>query len=426
MSNKIYSLYAHEILDSSGNPTVEAEIQLADGSKGIGSVPSGSSTGAEEAFELRDQDPNRYHKKGVLAATRHINQNMAGVIVGQEFENQNELDQLLIKLDGTPEKSKLGANAILAASIAFARAVANAKNLELFECFGSGTDAPRRVSTSGKFKLPVPMMVLIEGGKHADNSTDFQEFLIKPDGINTTQEQIRACQEVRAELADVLKSNNLSTNVGLEGAFAPAGISSNEKPLEYISQAITNAGYRPKDDISIGIDVAASELFRDSVYKLQTTNYKLSSMEMIEYLTELTTKYPITSIEDGLSENDPNHWPELNRQLSGNNITLIGDDLTVTNSELINKFAANGSICGVIIKMNQIGTITETIEAIDAAKKYNLQIIVSHRGAETVDTTLVDLAVACGADYIKVGPTRGERVCKYNRLMKIEELLNKQ
>ncbi|EKD22762.1 MAG: hypothetical protein ACD_83C00279G0002, partial [uncultured bacterium] len=415
MSNKIYSLKAHEILDSAGNPTVEAELRLANGSAGVGSVPSGASTGSGEAFELRDADIMRYNGKGVLKAVDNINEQISQIIIGQEFESQADLDQQLIKLDGTPEKSNLGANAILAVSIAFARAVANAKNLELYETFDISRDMPWHVSTSGIPKLPAPMMVLIEGGKHADDSTDFQEFLIKPDGLKTVREQIRACQEVRIKLAEILKAQNFSTNVGLEGAFAPNGISDNAKALEFITEAIKNAGFKLKDEISIGIDVAASELFKNATYSLLTANCSFSSTEFIEYLIDLTKKYPITSIEDGLSENDQNSWPELNRQLSDQKIVSIGDDLTVTNPKLIDQFAKNGSISGVIIKMNQIGTISETIEAIKAAKENNLQIIISHRGSETTDTTLVDLAVACGADYIKVGPTRGERVCKYNR-----------
>lgn len=420
---KIYSLKAREILDSAGNPTVEAELRLANGSVGVGSVPSGASTGSGEAFELRDGDIMRYSGQGVLRAVNNINEQISQVIVGQEFESQNDLDLKLKKLDGTPEKSNLGANAILAVSIAFARAVANAKNLELYESIGR--DAMHCVSTSRTPKLPVPMMVLIEGGKHADNSTDFQEFLIKPDGIKSAKEQIRACQEVRLKLAEILKAQNFSTNVGLEGAFAPNGISDNAKALEFISEAIKNAGFKPGDEISIGIDVAASELFKDAHYSLFTTRSSFSSLEMIEYLTDLVKNYRVSSIEDGLSEDDQNNWPELNRQLSEKNITSIGDDLTVTNPKLINKFATDGSIGGVIIKMNQIGTISETIEAIRIAKDNNLQIIVSHRGSETTDTTLVDLAVAGGADYIKVGPTRGERVCKYNRLMAIEKSLTK-
>lgn len=420
---KIYSLQAREILDSAGNPTVEAKLMLANGSIGTGSVPSGASTGSGEAFELRDGDLERFSGKGVLRACDNILTKITPAIVGKEFSSQADFDHILIEIDGTSEKSNLGANAVLAVSIAFARAVADAKNIQLFESLER--DATVRVSTSETAKLPKPMMVLIEGGKHADNSTDFQEYLIKPDGIKSAKEQIRACQEVRLKLADILKAQRLSTNVGLEGAFAPDGIANNQKPLEFISEAISNAGYKVRDEISIGIDVAASEFWQSSNYQLPTANSQLNSKEMVESILDLVKKYPISSIEDGLSEKDQSNWPELNRQLTENNCLLIGDDLTVTKPQLIEKFAKNGSIGGVVIKINQIGTISETVEAARAAKDNNLQIIVSHRGSETIDTTLVDLAVAIDADYIKVGPTRGERVCKYNRLMEIEEMINK-
>lgn len=421
MTNKIFDLKAREILDSSGNPTIETKLELANGSIGIGAVPSGSSTGSGEAFDLRDGDILRFNGRGVLKAIENINLKIRAVVIGKEFTSQSELDQTLIDFDGTREKSNLGANAILSVSIAFAHAVARSKNLELFESLCR--DAINRVSTS-KIGLPKPMMVLIEGGRHADRSTDFQEYLVMPNGIQSAREQIRACQEVRIKLAEILKGQNFATNVGSEGAFALDGITDNEKALEFITEAIKNAGYQPKGQISIGIDVAASELWSNSHYRLPTADSRLSPGEMIEYLSDLAKKYPISSIEDGLSEDDQKTWPELNRRLSENNITLIGDDLTVTNSTLIEKFAKNGSVGGVIIKMNQIGTISETMEAVSIAKKNNLQIIVSHRGSETIDTTLVDLASACGATYIKVGPTRGERVCKYNRLMEIEEIIN--
>lgn len=424
MTNKIFSLKAREILDSSGNPTIETKLELANGSIGIGAAPSGSSTGSGEAFELRDGDILRFNGRGVLKAIENINSTIKTVVIDKTFTSQQEFDQMLINLDGTAEKSNLGANAILSVSIAFAHAVARSKNLALFESLNR--DAMNRVPIS-KISLPKPMMVLIEGGKHAADSTDFQEFLIKPDGIQSIREQIRACQEVRIKLTEILRFQGFSTNVGLEGAFAPEAITDNEQPLEFITEAIKNAGYQPKDQISIGIDVAASELWQNHHYnvKCHESNVKYYPGEMIEFLADLAKKYPISSIEDGLSEDDQNNWPELNRRLSENNITLIGDDLTVTNSALIEKFAKNGSISGVIIKMNQIGTITETIEAIETAKKNDLQITVSQRGSETIDTTLVDLAVACGASYIKVGPTRGERVSKYNRLMEIEDIINK-
>ncbi len=422
MSNKIKKLNAKEILTSGGTPTVEVSVELEAGIKEKASVPFGVSAGIHEAFTLIDEDPKRYNGQGMLKACKNINDIIADKLLGMDVTKQEKIDNLLIKLDGTPNKKKLGGNSILAVSLACARVGAAAKGKELFQYIRETYKLPYK-----DYKLPKPMMVVIEGGKHADNSTDFQEYLFSVSGAPSIREAVRWGEETYQALKKVLKQNGMNTNVGNEGAFAPPGIESNEKPLEMMVEAIKKAGYRPGQDIMISLDPATSELFNkdQQKYILSQEGTGLSSDQMIGLFNDWMNKYPILSIEDGLAEDDWDGWQEFFKKL-GKKLVIIGDDLTVTNKERVAKAIKLKAINGVLIKLNQIGSLTETIETIKLGQSNNFWNVVSHRGGgETNDSFMIDLAVAVNAEYVKVGPSRGERTSKYNRLMEIEEILKK-
>ncbi len=433
--SKIKKIYAREILASGGLPSVETTVELEDGSLGEASVSYGASAGTKEAFVLLDNDTKRYQGKGMLKAVENVNSVFGPILQGQDALQQREIDQLLISTDGTQNKSKLGANAILSVSMAVARAAAASSNLELYEYLSScyklqattpnarvGAPIVKNISSEHRgYKLPKPLAVLIEGGVHADNSTDLQEYALAVLKDQPAREDIRLMEEIYLELKKLLKNKKYSTNVGNEGAFAPEGIKNNELPLELITQSIVEAGYTTKD-AGIYIDAAASEFYKGSSYHLKSENQNLSSEEIIQKYLSWFKKYPIVALEDGLSEFDWEHWPKLLAE-SGK-IKIVADDLTVTNTHLWQKAIDQKAANSILIKLNQAGTVTETMDCCLLAKHYSLSTIPSHRGGgETNDTFLVDLAVAVGSDFIKVGPTRGERVCKYNRLMRIEERL---
>lgn len=409
---RIVDVKAREVLDSRGNPTVEAEVYLASGIVGSAMVPSGASTGEREAIELRDGDKARYLGKGVLKAVNYVNTELREAVVGQDASNQAALDEKMIALDGTASKSRLGANAILGVSLAAARAAAEEEGLPVY----------RFLNTSGEFILPVPMMNIINGGSHADNSVDLQEFMILPVGAPTFREAIRYGAEVFHNLAKVLKSKGLATTVGDEGGFAP-NLRSNEEAIEVILEAIEKAGYKAGQDIYLGMDAAASEYFDDGKYVLSAENRSFNSVEMVDFLADWVDKYPIISIEDGLDENDWDGWKYQTEKL-GNRIQLVGDDLFVTNPAILKEGIEKGIANSILIKVNQIGTLTETLEAISMAKAAGYSAVVSHRSGETEDTTIADLVVATGTGQIKTGSlSRSDRVAKYNRLMKIEDEL---
>ena len=421
--SKIKSVKAREILASGGAPTLEVEVVTENGFKGEASVSYGASAGSLEATVLLDGDKNRFNGKGMLIARENVNNALAKLVTGMEVAEQRMIDEKMIDLDGTENKSKLGGNAILGVSMAVARAAAAEKNVELYEYLGMTYGLEKAV------KLPKPMIVMIEGGKHADETTDLQEFCVSAMGNKTARENVRMEMEVYEELKKILKREGLSINVGNEGAFAPNGIVSNEKPMEYLVEAIKNAGYRPGIDAGISIDAAASEFAKTSSgvtsYELTVENKKLRSEELIEYYGQWIGKYPFVSWEDMLSEFDWESWPKLLEKIGGK-FPLIADDLTVTNTKLWQKAIDQKAADAILIKLNQAGSVTETIDCCLLAKKNGLWTVPSHRGGgETNDTFMVDLAVAVGSEYIKAGPTRGERVCKYNRLMKIEELLTR-
>ena len=412
---KISTVHAREILDSRGNPTVEVDLTLSDGAFGRAAVPSGASTGSHEAVELRDGDKKRYGGKGVLQACENVNPTIAKEITSKDFD-QRSLDSALIKLDGTPNKSKLGANAILGVSMAFAKAVAVSEEQPLYQYF---KDISRSVNP---IRLPVPMMNLMNGGAHADDSSDIQEYMIVPSGFTTFREALRAGAEVFHMLKKVLVENSLSANVGDEGGYAPK-ITSNEKQFQLIIDAIKKAGYEPGKDISIAIDAAATEFYKDGKYELKRDGRSLSSPEMVAYYTELVAKYPIVSIEDGLAEDDWDGYRSLTEKL-GSKIQLVGDDLFVTNIERLAKGIKSDVANSILIKPNQIGTISETIDAVNMANKAGYTAIISHRSGETEDTTIADFAVGTGAGQIKTGSlSRSERTAKYNQLLRIEEAL---
>jgi enolase len=408
----IESIIAREILDSRGNPTVEAEVYLSGGGVGRASVPSGASTGEHEAWELRDGDKKRFGGKGVLKAIKHINTEMAAALEGWYAGDQTGLDKLLLQLDGTPNKSNLGANATLAVSLACAKAAAISTGQPLYRYLG-GVDAQI---------LPTPMLNILNGGKHADNSTDMQEFMVLPVGADTFGEGLRWGVEVYHSLAKVLKSKGYGTNVGDEGGFAPS-LKSNAEAVEVILKAIEKAGYTPGEDIAIGIDCAASELYSEGVYGLAKEKKKLNSDEMVAYWEDWVNKYPIVSIEDGLDQNDWEGWQKLTAKL-GDKIRLIGDDFLVTNPDFI-KRAIQAKACNALLcKVNQIGTLSEAIAAVRMSHRAGWGVSVSHRSGETEDTTIADLCVALNTGLIKTGaPARGERTTKYNQLLRIEEEL---
>jgi len=410
---EIVHVSALEILDSRGNPTVEASVILEDGSMGNAMVPSGASTGEREATELRDGDKKRYNGKGVLKAVKNVNTIIAEELQNGYFQNQRELDNFLIELDGTPNKSKLGANAILAVSMAYARAAATSKGISLFEYLG-GINA---------HILPVPCMNIINGGKHADNNVDFQEFMIAPHHANSFAEGIRMGIEVFHTLKEVLKKKGYSTGVGDEGGFAP-NLKSNEEAMEVILEAINKAGYTPGKDVSICLDPAASEMWDNGKYIMfKSTKKAVTTDELIALWEKWVKDYPIISIEDGLAENDWDGWKKLTKSL-GNKIELVGDDIFCTNPDILAKGIKNKVANSILIKLNQIGTVTETLDTIDLAYKTNYNIFVSHRSGETADTFIADLALATSAGKLKTGSgCRSERIEKFNQLIRLEALL---
>ncbi|MGL4721960.1 MAG: phosphopyruvate hydratase [Desulfovibrionaceae bacterium] len=409
----ITDISAREILDSRGNPTVEVEVLLQSGHRGRASVPSGASTGAKEALEIRDSDPARYRGKGVQKVVRSIIDPIAKEIVGMDAFRQLHIDMALIDLDGTENKSHFGANALLGVSLATARAAANLLAIPLFQYLG-GVNAK---------VMPVPMMNIINGGVHADNSLNIQEFMIMPIGASTFAEALRMGVEVFHSLHDVLHERGLSTNVGDEGGFAPM-LGSHEEAFDYILESIENAGYNPGIDLVLGIDVAASELYKNGVYHIQNEQY--SSSDMIAYLTRLVQQYPLISIEDGLAENDWTGWKELSLAL-GSEVQLVGDDIFVTNPSILSEGIENNIANSILIKLNQIGTLTETLDTIDIAKQNGYTTVISHRSGETEDHFIADLAVGLNAGQIKTGSlSRSDRLAKYNQLLRIEESLDSQ
>ena len=409
---KIQKINAREVLDSRGNPTVEADVTLTNGIVGRAIVPSGASTGQREALELRDGDKNRYLGKGVLKAVNFINTEINSALQDLEVSNQKMIDQTMIDLDGTETKSRLGANSILAVSLACAKANAKSQNQSLFRSF----------NFSNSFQLPVPMMNIINGGEHANNSVDIQEFMIIPAGAPSFKEALRYGTEIFHHLKAVLDKKGLNTAVGDEGGFAP-DLKSNEEALEVIIEAIKSAGYTPGKDIFIGIDAASSEFYKDGTYNLKSEGLKLTNTEFVDYLASWVKKYPIISIEDGMDENDWEGWEMLTHKLA-NSVQLVGDDLFVTNSEILAKGIDNNIANSILIKVNQIGTLTETFNAMKMALDANYTCVMSHRSGETEDTTIADLAVATSCGQIKTGSlSRSDRLAKYNRLLRIEEEL---
>ncbi|MDY2636922.1 MAG: phosphopyruvate hydratase [Phascolarctobacterium sp.] len=410
----ITEVYAREILDSRGNPTVEVEVCLEDGAVGRAAVPSGASTGVHEAVELRDGDAERYMGKGVTKAVDNVNDIIAEAIIGLEATRQTEIDELLIRLDGTPNKGRLGANAILGVSMAVAKAAASSVGLPLYLYLG-GVAAK---------ELPVPMMNILNGGQHADNNVDIQEFMIMPVGAKSFSECLRMNTEIYHNLKALLKSKGLSTALGDEGGFAP-NLKCNSEAIDVILEAVEKAGYKPGKDIMIALDVASSEFYEDGKYNLAGEGLVKTSDEMVDYLADLCAKYPIISIEDGMAEDDWEGWKKLTKKL-GKKVQLVGDDLFVTNEARLVEGIKKGVGNAILIKVNQIGTLTETFNAIETAKRAGYTCIISHRSGETEDTTLADIAVAVNAGQIKTGaPARTDRVAKYNQLLRIEEDLGK-
>ncbi|MFT4631560.1 MAG: enolase [Candidatus Pseudothioglobus sp.] len=411
---EIVDVRAREVLDSRGNPTVEAEVELATGVIGSACAPSGASTGSREALELRDNDPLRYLGKGVLTAVANVNTQIRQALLGLDVENQRQLDELMLALDGTENKGKLGANAILAVSLALAKAAAKAKKLALYEYLAELDGSP------GRYSMPVPMMNIINGGEHADNNVDIQEFMILPVGAANFSEAVRCGAEIFHTLKAVLSEAGLSTAVGDEGGFAP-NLPSNEAALDIIMTAIERAGYVAGKDVFLGLDCAASEFYKNGKYVLAGEGREFDSAGFTDYLAELADRYPILSIEDGMDESDWPGWALLTQRL-GDRVQLVGDDLFVTNSKILQRGIDEGVGNSILIKFNQIGTLTETLEAISMAKKAGYTVVISHRSGETEDTTIADLAVATAAGQIKTGSLcRSDRVAKYNRLLRIED-----
>jgi len=419
--SKITKINAREILDSRGNPTVEVDAYLESGATACAAAPSGASTGSQEALELRDGDKRRFLGKGVLKAVANVNKIIAKALVGEEADKQEKIDRMMIELDGAPNKSKLGANAILAVSMAVLKAAAYDAKMPLFayiaEKFGG--------AINGKYVMPVPMMNIINGGAHADNSADIQEFMIMPAGAKNFREAVRMGSEIFHNLKKVLKDKKLNTNVGDEGGFAPT-LSSNKEALELIMEAIGAAGYKAGKDVSIAIDSAANEFYKEGKYNLKKDNLELTGAEMVGYYEKLVSQYPIVSIEDGLAEGDWENWRLLNKKL-GKKIQIVGDDIFVTNPEIIKKGIKEKAANAVLIKVNQIGTVSETVEAVKIAQYAGWRTVISHRSGETEDTFIADFAVGLGAGQIKSGSlSRTDRVAKYNQLMRIEEMLGKK
>lgn len=410
----IEQIWAREILDSRGNPTIEAEVILEDGTTGRAAVPSGASTGENEAAELRDGDQQRYLGKGVRKAVEHVNETISRELEGLDALDQTLIDQTMIELDGTETKSKLGANAILAVSLANARAAAAALEIPLYRYIG-GVNAKT---------LPVPMMNILNGGAHADNNVDFQEFMVMPVGVTSFSDALRAGAEIFHSLKSVLKSRGYATGVGDEGGFAP-NLKSNEEAIETILEAIEKAGYKAGDDIMLALDPAASEFYQDGAYVFKKSdNRRLSSEDMAAFWTDWCNKYPIISIEDGMAENDWDGWKRLTASI-GDRVQLVGDDLFVTNVKFLQRGIDEGAANAILIKVNQIGTLTETLDAIELARTNNMTAVISHRSGETEDTVIADLAVATNAGQIKTGSlSRSDRIAKYNQLLRIEEDLD--
>ncbi|MDF2691181.1 MAG: enolase, partial [Gammaproteobacteria bacterium] len=401
-----------EILDSRGNPTVEAEVELSSGTKAYAAVPSGASTGSREALELRDHDPKRYLGKGVLKAVHHVNHEIKHALLGMAASQQADIDDMMIKLDGTPNKANFGANAILAVSLAVAHAAAKDADKALFEY----------LNQDGKYSMPVPMMNIINGGEHADNNVDMQEFMIVPVGAPSFSEALRYGAEVFHTLKKILQQKGLNTAVGDEGGFAP-DLPSNSAAIEIILEAIERAGFKAGKDIYIALDLASSEFYENGQYHLASENRLLSSEEFVGYLENWTRQYPIVSIEDGMDESDWHGWKILTERL-GKQVQLVGDDLFVTNTEILQRGIKEHIANSILIKLNQIGTLTETLAAIKMAQNANYTAIISHRSGETSDTTIADLAVATHAGQIKTGSLcRTDRVAKYNQLLRIEAML---
>jgi enolase len=408
----ISDVYAREVLDSRGNPTVEVDVYLESGAKGRAIVPSGASTGAHEAVELRDEDKSRYLGKGVLKAVENVNELIAPEVIGMDALDQLGIDKLMITLDGTHNKGKLGANAILAVSMAVARAAAAALDVPLYVYLG-GFNAKQ---------LPVPMMNIVNGGAHADNNVDVQEFMVLPVGAPTFKEALRTGAEIFHALKSVLKGKGLNTAVGDEGGFAP-NFTSNEDALSSIMEAIVKAGYKPGVDVFLGMDVASTEFFKDGKYHLEGEGKSFTPTEFVDLLSSWVDKYPIITIEDGCSEDDWEGWKLLTEKL-GHKIQLVGDDLFVTNTERLNKGIEEGIGNSILIKVNQIGTLTETFDAIEMAKRAGYTAVISHRSGESEDSTIADIAVATNAGQIKTGaPSRTDRIAKYNQLLRIEDEL---
>ena len=412
-NSTIYKIIAREILDSRGNPTIEVDVTLSDGSLGRASVPSGASTGEHEAVELRDNDNLRYLGKGVKKAVKIVNTTIANEIIGLDALNQKNIDEAMISLDGTSNKSKLGANSILGVSIAVAKSASNSKKMPFYEY----------INQNKTYTMPIPMMNIINGGSHADNNVDFQEFMVFPIGAKSFSNALQMGTEIFHQLKKVLKNKNLSTSVGDEGGFAP-NLKSNHEAIEVILKAIDNAGYKAGKNVYIALDVAASELFDKDKYIIKSENRSLSSDQMISYYQNIIETYPIISIEDGLDENDWGGWSLMNETL-GDKVQIVGDDLTVTNINRLQKAIDLKAMNAILIKLNQIGTLTETLDAIALAKKADFGAIISHRSGETEDTTIADLAVASGVGQIKTGSaSRTDRICKYNQLLRIEQNLS--
>ena len=410
--SQIADIRAREVIDSRGNPTVEADVILNSGAMGRAAVPSGASTGAREAIELRDGDTTRYLGKGVLTAVENVNEEIRDALLGREASDQTGIDQIMIELDGTPNKERLGANALLAVSLATAKASASEAGMPLYRHLG-GEEA---------VQMPVPMMNIINGGAHADNSVDLQEFMIMPVGVPSIGDAIRAGAEVFHALKKVLSAKGLNTAVGDEGGFAP-DLPSNEAAIEVILQAVESAGYTAGEDMFIAIDAASSEFYKDGKYVLASEGKQLSSEEFVDYLDAWVNKYPIISIEDGMAEDDWDGWAKLTERM-GKRVQLVGDDLFVTNTAILQEGIDKHIANSILIKVNQIGTLTETLAAIEMAKKANYTAVISHRSGETEDTTIADLAVATQAGQIKTGSmSRSDRVAKYNQLLRIAEQL---
>ncbi len=409
---KIKNIHAREILDSRGNPTVECDVELEDGSFGRASVPSGASTGIHEALELRDGDKNRYLGKGVKKAVQNINKYIKKEVVGKNFDHYKVFDKIVLKLDGTENKSNFGANATLAVSLAFAKSLADHTSTTFYQ----------HISENEDFLLPVPMMNIINGGSHADNNVDIQEFMIAPVGATSFSESLRYGCEIFHSLKSILKSKNLNTNVGDEGGFAP-NLNSSSEVIEIILIAIEKTGLKINDDVLLSLDVASTEFYKNNKYDLKGEGKNLTSDEMVNYIENLTNNFPIYSIEDGMSEDDWDGWIELTKRI-GNKVQLVGDDLFVTNIKRLKTGIEKNAGNAILVKLNQIGTLSETIDAIKLGKKNNFSSIISHRSGETEDTTISDLSVAVSAGQIKTGSlSRTDRTAKYNQLLRIEEML---